>query len=111
MALHCASRLGILDRVYQSRNNIAYVLGLIKEVPIAMCSVDYDFNQSLQIKTDDSSQSLPSTTQAREINLFFATQYSYPQPQQILLYSRSFVNPTNLYGLTIVSSIFHPPAV
>ena len=112
MTLHCACRLGILDQLYQKRNEIAYALGLIVEVPIAMCSSDYDFDQSLKITTTDSSHSLPAhSIQTKEITLFFVTVYHYNVPQQVISPGGLAANQINLYDLDLVSSIFHPPAV
>jgi hypothetical protein len=112
MALHCASRLGVINQLYQKRNEIASALGLIKEIPIAICSSNYDFNQSLKIKTDESAHSLPSPSiQENEVNLFLVTEYLHLCPQQIILSTRSFGSPTDLYCLNIATSIFHPPAV
>lgn len=72
MMLHCASRLGILSYLYQERHSIAQAVGLIQEVPIALCSSDYDFNQGLlSIQDHNDSETLPVTFgHAHEINLF-----------------------------------------
>ena len=71
MMLHCASRLGILSYLYQERHSIAHSMGLIQEVPIALCSSNYDFNKGLSIQDNDDSQTLPVTiAHAQEITLF-----------------------------------------
>lgn len=41
MTLHCASRLGVVSYLYENRLEIAYQIGLIAEIPIAMCAGDY----------------------------------------------------------------------
>lgn len=73
MTLHCASRLGVLSYVYENRHAVAFNLGLIKEVPIAVCSSDYEGDKTLVITTpDDTDKSLPTAiSQAQEINLYF----------------------------------------
>jgi hypothetical protein len=71
MVLHCASRLGVLSYLYENRNQIANTMGLISEVPIAMCSSDYDFNEGLHIQHADTHPSAPATfLTAHEITLF-----------------------------------------
>ena len=71
MVLHCASRLGVLSYLYENRNHIANSIGLISEVPIAMCSSDYDFNDGLHIQHADTHPSAPATfLTAHEITLF-----------------------------------------
>ena len=71
MAFHCASRLGFLSYVYENRNNLAYQAGLITEIPIAMCSSDYDFSKGLSLQQDDSKESTPGgIPNAIEIILF-----------------------------------------
>lgn len=72
MMLHCAGRLGLLDSLYQQRHRIAYNLGLIAEIPIAICSGDYDFDGKLNFKSADNEEaSKPISFQLREIILFF----------------------------------------
>lgn len=71
MMLHCASRLGLLSYLYQERHAIAHAVGLIQEIPIALCSSDYDFNQGLSIQVHDDSETQPVTFgHAHEITLF-----------------------------------------
>jgi hypothetical protein len=73
MVLHCASRLGILSWLYSKRHDIAYHIGLIAELPIAMCNGEYFAKQSpLLIKSSGSSDtSMPvQFAQATEILLF-----------------------------------------
>lgn len=73
MTLQCASRIGVLSYVYQQRHALAYQIGILAEIPIAMCNSDFDFDQGLHIEEQkDASTTLPvsSLLQAREINLF-----------------------------------------
>jgi hypothetical protein len=72
MMLHCASRLGVISYLYQQRHQIAYQVGLIAEIPIALCDSDHDFSGELKIQHHDNDEKLPATfTQAPEIQLFF----------------------------------------
>ncbi len=71
MMLHCASRLGVLSYLYQQRHAIAHTMGLIQEIPIALCNSDYDFNEGLSVQHIDDSEGLPvSIAHAHEITLF-----------------------------------------
>lgn len=71
MMLHCASRVGFLSYLYQQRHEIAFALGLIAEVPIAMCSSDYDFSDDLSVHVSDNDEAARQTLpMAFEINLF-----------------------------------------
>ena len=83
MVLHCASRLGVLSYLYENRNEIANTMGLISEVPIAMCSSDYDFNQGLHIQHNDNHPSAPASfLTAHEITLFSQAYISYNLPEK-----------------------------
>src|SRR5690606_8060185 len=110
MILHCAGRLGILDSLYQQRHRIAYNLGLIAEIPIAICSGDYDFDGKLSLKSDDKDEaSTPINYQLREITLFFITEEpKLSQEPEILC---SFLN--TQYTVILYKSpdraIFQPP--
>jgi hypothetical protein len=77
MVIHCSSRLGLVDHLYQKRHQIAYSFGLIAEIPIAMCSGEYDFGKGLVIQiADDEKSTAPShLTVANEINLFVVTEF------------------------------------
>lgn len=70
MMLHSASRLGILSHIYEERHSIAYTIGLIGEIPIAICSSDYDVDSGLSLQTTDDQNPIPRAFQAREIVLF-----------------------------------------
>ncbi|MCE2996469.1 MAG: hypothetical protein LW863_12790 [Flammeovirgaceae bacterium] len=72
MIIHCAGRLGLLDSLYQQRHRIAYNLGLIAEIPFAMCSGDYEFDGKINFQADDKDEAgAPVSYQPREITLFF----------------------------------------
>ena len=74
MVLHCAGRLGVLSYLYKNRLEIANTIGLISEIPIALCSSDYDADQSLKIHLPDTDGSLPvHFLSAQEIILFIHT--------------------------------------
>lgn len=78
MVLHCASRLGVLSYLYENRNQIANTVGLISEVPIAMCSSDYDFNEGLHIQHADTNPAVPASfLTAHEITLFYQAYSSF----------------------------------
>ncbi len=70
MMLHSASRLGILSHIYEERHSIAFTIGLIAEIPIALCSSDYDVDPALSVQTTGDQDPIPRAFQAREIVLF-----------------------------------------
>ncbi|MBL0740680.1 hypothetical protein [Chryseolinea lacunae] len=112
MVLHCASRMNFLSYLYAQRQEIAFALGLIDEIPIAVCHHDYDFDKGLTIVTHDSDKShLPPTlSQAREIILFFQFDLVRVDPRSeitlanhlTILHHKKYTSP----GFPI----FHPPA-
>lgn len=111
MMLHCASRLGFLTYLYQYRHNVAYSVGLIAEIPIALCSSDYDDGKGLTIQQHEQSEkSLPATlVQAHEINLYFerilfttTLQFTWLTPDRIPNLTETPYTPP-------LQDIFHPP--
>ena len=113
MTLHCASRLGVISYLYEQRHEIAYHVGLIAEIPIAMCGAEYfSKNASLIIHAPntDSPGDVPSYfASAKEIILFshavdLATSYerSCNKPDHNTSVVEEKYSPPLL-------SIFHPP--
>ncbi len=110
MALHSGYRVGILDQLYQKRHEIAYTIGIIAEIPIAMCNSKFDFSEGLQITTQDEPEAAPqSVLQTREINLFFILAFQLPCAPEIQLNRERVMIASDLYKLTLGASIFHPP--
>lgn len=111
MALHSASRLGVLSYLYQQRHEIGYTLGLIEEVPIAMCNSDYDFGAGLHFESHDNTDSSlpPVAFTAHEIHLFYSQPEAPLNTERIItavekqsaVINRAFTSPP--------LSIFHPP--
>ncbi|HEX5169994.1 MAG TPA: hypothetical protein VFW11_12540 [Cyclobacteriaceae bacterium] len=111
MVMHCTSRLGILSYLYQERHSIAYSLGLINEIPIAVCSSDHDFGRGLKFTHSDQSHSLPvSMTVAHEINLFLSWPSLNLSPEFYQLPVNQFSSVSTQKYLSPHSAIFHPPA-
>jgi hypothetical protein len=111
MMLHCASRIGFLSYLYQQRHELAYTIGLIAEVPIALCSSDYDFDSGLKIRAqDESDQSLPTVFQAREIQLFFFRQNIEVNPELSLICENQIPGVIEKSYYPPSLSIFHPPS-
>jgi hypothetical protein len=112
MFLHASSRLGWVDLLYQKRHQIAYSIGLIAEVPIAMCSQDFNLgHQSLVVKENPSDHTVPPIAHAHEINLFvvdIATPHA-PVRTANLVYGLRWE--VILYRLDFHKGIFHPPAI
>lgn len=113
MFLHCASRIGVLSVIYKERHRIALSLGLIDEVPIALCNSDHDFDRGLIFQeTSDAEHSVPPLlSQAPEIQLF-CTSVLNPQinvDRFILSASNPFI-PTEGKYTAPHTSVFHPPS-
>ena len=109
MILHCASRFGALSFLYENRHSIAYSIGLITEIPIAMCNSDYDFEKGLMVEASDPDDRMPNFAQAHEINLFYVQGLHLPEPNQILAPQKMLIFKLDGYYLSPVDPIFHPP--
>lgn len=112
MVMHCASRLGVLSYLYSKRHDIAYRVGLIAQVPIAMCNGDY-FTKQAPLVIDDldhADQQIPAPfPQAKEIFLFLqpttnlvATDVPEIELNHYTAFQEGHYIPPSL-------SIFHPP--
>ncbi|HWA34262.1 MAG TPA: hypothetical protein VG737_09045 [Cyclobacteriaceae bacterium] len=112
MALHCSSRLGLLDYLYEQRHEIANKLGIIAEVPIALCSSEYDFDPGLVVlSTDDSDQGLPSPiAHAQEIQLFYSRAQILLEDLSPSLSSKQLTAFAHQTYASPALSIFHPPS-
>lgn len=109
MMLHSASRLGVLSYVYQQRHVIAEAIGLIAEVPIAMCDSSYHLSNELQVVAHDSdTESVPPSILAHEIQLFFTDVLSLASPDRLLLPSQSTALIETAYSSPPLP-IQHPP--
>jgi len=113
MVLHCASRTGLLTYIFQQRLQIAYSLGLIDEIPIAVCSSDYDFRHEFIVhQTDESSpashQTLPM---ASEIKLFFVTPLIHVTGTNGIAVVKNFRPDVTQPSPGCANAVFHPPAV
>lgn len=114
MMLHCASRLGILSYLYQERHSIAHTMGLIQEIPIALCSSNYDFNKGLSIQDNDDSETLPVTiAHAQEITLFAPDTRAADTGDSHYYFAETINQPS--YLVAVLPSphfkIFQPPRV
>ena len=105
MMLHCASRLGVISYLYETRHDIAYHVGLIAETPIAVCSGDYfGENGPLVIheaNSDDTQQAPAQIATAKEITLF----------SQIACHLYTGENSTSAldHNTFLVESFYSPP--
>lgn len=112
MTLHCFSRLGVLSYIFEKRHEIAYALGLIAEVPIAMCSSDYDFTPGLVIDhAQDEHQLPPSVSPAQEIILFIHTVTVEIKPRHAASFTKGFDQRDEGKYPSPSLSVFHPPSV
>jgi hypothetical protein len=111
MVVHSASRFGALSFLYEKRHTIAYSIGLIAEIPIAMCNSDYDFGKGLKIEESQSQHAMPVCMQAHEINLFYVSHLSLAEPKKVLLSLDQIITDSGNYSLTARASVFHPPLV
>ncbi|HOX83598.1 MAG TPA: hypothetical protein PLJ60_15130 [Chryseolinea sp.] len=112
MVLHCAGRLGVLSYLYKNRLELANTIGIISEIPIALCSSDYDADKNLKIHLPDSDTSLPvNFLSGQEIILFFNH-----QPLLFTLNKTAFASDSKShYALPRYPSptlkIFQPPRI
>jgi hypothetical protein len=106
MVLHCASRLGILDYLYQQRHQVAFHAGLISEIPITVCARDFHQTQKLVQATDHSQ--LPSFLHALEIQLFFESNTPQIDGLHFVIVSPKFPQQQSL-PTDFSESVFHPP--
>ncbi|HTF19003.1 MAG TPA: hypothetical protein VK658_13070 [Chryseolinea sp.] len=113
MVLHNASRLGVISYLYQQRHEIAYAMGIIAEIPIAMCSHDFDFNQGLTIHENQDSDATvpPILAQAQEIHLFINAPWDLViDPRRPILSHELRTHFREDSYATPSLSIFHPPS-
>ena len=110
MVFHGAGRFGLLDQLYKKRFEIGLAFGVVKEIPISVCSHDYEFNTSLVINDSDHSEASPqSIIQVNEIQLFFATQLPLLVIQKSLKVKQVGTFLSSFYNSLAQDSIFHPP--
>jgi len=113
MILHCSCRLGFLNLIYQNRQQISLSLGLISEMPIAMCNSDYDFGHELKVQLSDETASPlpPLLIQAREIILFFDFENLLITFESAFVFAGRFSSyPEHTYATPLID-IFQPPRV
>jgi hypothetical protein len=111
MTLHCGCRLGFIDHLYNKRNEIAYAIGLIAEIPIALCGSKYQHHRTFKIEVNTSAHTVPPMLiKAEQINLFFVSEYSHSNSEMVLPDNSQPAHIKNLYQLLLVKPIFHPPA-
>lgn len=111
MMLHCASRLGILSHLYKNRHEIAHTFGLIKEVPIAICSESDFANGASLLLPDHQDQSAPIFSHAPEINLFCVEGDQF-ETRSTSAFHRKGSTPFVLASYaTDLRQIFHPPLI
>ena len=113
MVLHCASRLGFISYLYSNRHDIAYSVGLIAEIPIAICSSDSALPDAPLIieYPQDADTSVPvHFGQAKEIVLFLDTH----QTNSVGSLRHTIVEHNTTKGQHFYASphfsIFHPPS-
>lgn len=77
MMLHCASRLGMLEHLYQQRHQIAFRLGWISDIPVPLCNSDYHFKNELGISQHSSDKMPLHFNTASEIILYLQAREVY----------------------------------
>lgn len=111
MGLHCSSRIGFLSYLYQQRHEIAYAIGLIAEVPIAMCSSDYHFQTGDVLQDDSEHKSLPLAIHASEITLFINKPVVSANFTAVLLMPIQYQPYTETISSFLHAKIFQPPRI
>jgi hypothetical protein len=112
MTLHCAGRLGMLSYLYQNRAQIAHTLGFIAELPIAVCSSDYDSGSGFVFESnDDSTATPPMVLQVNDIHLFITAYFNFQILDRMLLSEFQFYAEQQKLLSRPPQSIFQPPTV
>jgi hypothetical protein len=109
MMLHSASRLGVLSYLYKQRHEIAFQVGIIAEIPIALCSGQYHADTTLKIQDHEAGKALPMLSTAQEINLFIQETGFIIQPVFTLIRETQVTAFVIQPYLPPALSIFHPP--
>jgi hypothetical protein len=109
MMLHSASRLGVLSYLYKQRHEIAFQVGIIAEIPIALCSGEYHADTTLKIQDEETGKALPILSTAHEINLFIQETELAIQPVFTLIQDRKVTAFVIQSYISPALSIFHPP--
>lgn len=112
LMLHCAGRTGFLSYLYKQRHEIAYAMGLINEVPIAICSAGYFVHEhGLTLQTTDDGNVPTVLTNAAEIVLFFMTpEFSSAPDRPLLDEDPSTRHMAGFYGSPDLD-FFQPPRI
>lgn len=112
MLSHFAGRWGVISYLYENKDRIAHTIGIISEIPIAMCSSDYDFGGPLLVsETDDSHATAPLVLDVKDAN-FFLSSFSFTVRLEVP------ITITNFFGKSdgrlrdgSLDSVFHPPSL
>ncbi|MEO7992396.1 MAG: hypothetical protein ABI663_22790 [Chryseolinea sp.] len=112
MVLHCAGRLGLLNHLYQKRHDIAYSIGVISEIPIAICSSDYSHTKTIVLVDHKDESSIPvRLVQAQEIILYFNINSFEIKSSASLIVPHHQIILKDQYLPPLLSGIFHPPSI
>jgi len=108
--LHCASKLGVIELAYESRYDILFSVGLIKEKPIASCDSNYFSGRHLSIVADQGGKALIYFATAQEIQLSAPSDFVFRVKKLFLKTGK--VNTAYQYEnyKDISFDIFHPPS-
>jgi len=108
---HFAAKLGIVSYLYQHRNSIAHSVGLIREIPIAICDQHYDFRTEIQFADTEEKHSVPPPIALnKEVSLFLTPTVVTIVPNRVLLSSPFGVVQIGIPRAELSRSIFHPPS-
>ena len=112
LVLHCASRVGLLSHIYQERHQIAFFLGIVDELPIALCGTSHFDSQQLLVHPADEKGSVPAELMTRiNIVLFCVKVGNIDDPVRFL------IPPVHNFHYVLVPyasparDILHPPCV
>jgi hypothetical protein len=111
MLMHAGCRLGFVDQLYQTRHELAYTIGLIAEIPIAICSSGYDFGKGIIIETHKTETSQPvSFLQVKEISPFYHSSPLELSVNTSVSLESLFLFIETKFNNKLTDSVFHPPA-
>jgi hypothetical protein len=110
MTLHCATKLGVIDHLYRNRHHIGIALGMLSEMPVAMCGSQYNHPTKIIVSpVDKDCENHPLSLKINEINLYCTENSIQVGYTAFFECELSFSSSVNLYQYFSHRPIFHPP--
>jgi hypothetical protein len=112
MTVHQAGRLGVFSFLYENKAKIAFTLGIIAELPVALCSSDYNADQSLVVFSAEDHESVPPVTiVTRDLNPFICSLFELSIPERNQLSAYLFISNTGRILPGTIQDLLRPPSI